>query len=284
MDISDAPSTPTRQAPKPRNKETGQPRSGAQSVRRAIAVLRILAAGREAGLSLADVVKATGLSRPTAHRIVNVLVEEGIAEQRHKTKRYAIGHQVLELALARPSRTSFAALAEPYLSDVAQTVGDTAFLTIRTGMDALCVARVIGTYPVQVLSIEVGARRPLGVSSAGVVMLADLPLSEAREIIQKNANRFDGYRTNPAAALEQVAVARRSGYAVHHAGLVPGTKAVSAAIRAPDGSPYAAITIAAINARLRPQREAEVGETLRGVALTIETLLKDKKGQANLLP
>jgi DNA-binding IclR family transcriptional regulator len=283
MDISDDRSTPAQPGPKPRREETGQPRSGAQSVRRAIAVLRILAAGREAGLSLSDVVKATGLSRPTAHRIVNVLVEEGIAEQRHKTKRYAIGHQVLELALARPSRSSFAVMADPHLAELARTVGDTAFLTIRTGMDALCVARVIGTYPVQVLSIEVGARRPLGVSSAGVMMLADLPPSEAREIIEKNANRFDGYRTSPASALEQVAVARRNGYAVHHAGLVPGTKAISAAIKAPDGRPCAAITIAAINARLRPQREAEVGETLKSVALTLESHLKEK-GKTSLLP
>jgi hypothetical protein len=47
-----------------------EPRKGAQAIRRAVAVLRILAAGREAGLPLAEVVQATGLTRPTVHRIV----------------------------------------------------------------------------------------------------------------------------------------------------------------------------------------------------------------------
>jgi len=98
-----------------RRRDAGQPLGGAQSVRRAIAVLRILAAGRDAGLPLPDVVKATGLSRSTVHRLIHVLIEEGIVEKRHKTKRYAIGHQVLELALARPSRSSLVVAAEPYL-------------------------------------------------------------------------------------------------------------------------------------------------------------------------
>ena len=140
-----------------------RPKSGAQSLRRALSVLRVVAAGREAGLPLSEVVQATGLTRPTAHRLVNVLVEEGIVEKRARSRRYAIGHQVPELALARPSRSALIVTAEAFLSELSREVGDTAFLTIRTGLDALCVARLIGKYPIQVLSIEVGARRPLGV-------------------------------------------------------------------------------------------------------------------------
>jgi hypothetical protein len=62
----------------------------------------ILAAGRESGVPLAEVVQATGLTRPTLHRIVHVLIEEGIVERHEKTGRYAIGGQVPESALARP--------------------------------------------------------------------------------------------------------------------------------------------------------------------------------------
>ena len=79
-----------------------EPRKGAQAIRRAVAVLRILAAGREAGLPLSEVVQATGLTRPTVHRIVHALIEEGIVERHDKTGQYAIGGQVPELALARP--------------------------------------------------------------------------------------------------------------------------------------------------------------------------------------
>src|SRR5262249_15928602 len=84
---------------------TTEPRKGGQAIRRALAVLRILAVGREAGLPLSEVVQATGLTRPTVHRIVHALIEEGIVERNARTGCYAIGGQVGELALARPSRS-----------------------------------------------------------------------------------------------------------------------------------------------------------------------------------
>jgi DNA-binding IclR family transcriptional regulator len=261
--------------PKPRKmpRTASQPRPGAQSLRRALAVLRVLASGRETGLPLSDVVAATGLTRPTAHRLVHVLIEEGIVERRARSKRFAIGQQVPELALARQSRSALIVASEPHLAELSRQVGDTLFLTVRTGLDSLCVARLIGTYPVQVLSIEVGARRPLGVSSAGIAILAAVSPAEARQIIANNEVRFGAYRTTPATALDQIAAARRRGYGIHHIGLVPGTKAVSATIRGIDGRPIAAITIAAIRGRLGPRRESEVGELLKRTAGSIEMVL-----------
>ncbi len=253
-----------------------QPRRGAQSLRRALAVLRVLAAGRETGLPLSEVVAATGLTRPTAHRLVHVLMEEGIVERRARTKRFAIGQQVPELALARQSRSALIVASEPHLSELSRNVGDTLFLTVRTGLDSLCVARLIGSYPIQVLSIEVGARRPLGVSSAGIAILAAVSSAEARQIIGRNEVRFGAYRTTPAIALEQIAAARRRGFGIHHIGLVPGTKAVSATIRGVDGRPVAAITIAAIRSRLGPRRENEVGEMLKRTAGSIERVLNQE--------
>jgi DNA-binding IclR family transcriptional regulator len=251
----------------------GEPRKGAQSLRRALAVLRVLAAGRETGLPLSEVVAATGLTRPTAHRIVHVLMEEGIVERNARSKRFAIGQQVPELALARQSRSRLIVAAEPYLARLSREVGDTVFLTIRTGLDSLCVARWIGTYPIQVLSIEVGARRPLGVSSAGVAILSALPPAEARQIVSRNQVRFGAYRMTPAMALQLIAEARQRGYGIHHIGLVPGTKAISATIGETDGRPIAAITIAAIRSRLGPRREGEVGEILTNTVRSLEKIL-----------
>src|ERR1700752_1747224 len=123
-----------------------EPRPGAQAIRRALAVLRILAAGRETGLPLNDVVQATGLTRPTVHRIVHVLIEEGIVERHEKTGRYAIGGQVPELALARPRPSPLLVAAAPSLRRASVEIGDTLFLTVRTGNDTLCVDRRIGAY------------------------------------------------------------------------------------------------------------------------------------------
>ena len=257
-----------------------EPRQGAQAIRRAVAVLRILAVGREQGVPLVEVVQSTGLTRPTAHRILHALMEEGIVEKNQNGGRYAIGRQVAELALARQSRSPLLAAAEPWLTRVSQQVGDTLFLTVRTGFDTLCVARRIGTYPIQVLSIEIGARRPLGVSSAGIAILAALPVHEARRIVANNQIRFAGYRTTAGRALDQIAAARRRGYCLHQPGLVQGTKAISTTIKAPDGLPAAAITSAALRRRLGPRREDEIVEVLKRASMAIEEALRQRSSQA----
>src|SRR5439155_824876 len=183
----------------------------------------------------AEVVQATSLARPTVHRIVHVLIEEGIVERSERTGNYVVGRQVPELALARPSRSPLMVAAEPHLAEASAQLGDTLFLTVRTGLDTLCVARRIGSYPIQVLSIEVGVRRPLGVSSAGVAILAAMPALEARKIVLANETRFGAYRTDTATVLGQIQLARRRGYNLRDVGLVQGTKSLSAWIRTPDG-------------------------------------------------
>jgi DNA-binding IclR family transcriptional regulator len=253
-----------------RRGRTRGPQQGGQAIRRALTVLRILAAGREKGLPLAEVVQATSLTRPTVHRILHVLIEEGIVERSDRTGRYAIGRQVPELALARQSRSPLMVAADPHLTKASTQLGDTLFLTVRTGLDTLCVARRIGAYPIQVLSIEVGARRPLGVSSAGVAILAAMPSPDARKIVLANEARFKAYRTDIPTVLGQIQIARRRGYSLRDIGLVRGTKSLSAWIRNPDGQPAAAITLSAVRNRLGPRRAIEVADALIAAARGIE--------------
>ncbi|MGY8704551.1 IclR family transcriptional regulator [Bradyrhizobium sp. 18BD] len=251
-----------------------EPRQGAQAIRRALSVLRILAAGREDGVPLAEVVRATGLTRPTVHRIVHVLIEEGIVERHGKSGRYAIGNQVPELALARPRPSRLLVAANPSLQRASTEIGDTLFLTVRTGNDTLCVDRRIGVYPIQVLSIEIGARRPLGVSSAGVAILAAMPAPDARKIVAANEKRFEAYQTDAASVLGQVAAARKRGYYMREIGLVQGTKSISTWIKTPDGQPAAAMTVSAVRTRLGPRREQEVAEILLREARVIEQAIR----------
>jgi len=243
---------------------------GTQAIQRALAILRTLATGRDTGLPLAEVVRETGLTRPTVHRIAHVLIEEGIVEQNSKTGRYTIGRQVPELALARRSQLPLLAAARNVLTQISQDIGDTLFLTARTGRDALCIDRRMGAYPIQILSIEIGARRPLGVSSAGVAILAAMPVKEARHIIALNGPRFETYRTDATTVLSQIAAAKRRGYNLREVGLVSGTKSISVWVRTPDGNPVAAITASAVQTRLGPRREREVAETLLRAARLVE--------------
>ena len=232
--------------------------AGAQSVRRALAVLRVLATGQERGVRLTDVVSHTGLNRPTVHRILRVLVEEGAVEQDPATRRYLIGGEMSLLGLARSTRFPMRAIAEPHLRHLSESLGDTAFLTIRNGADSVCIDRRPGSFPVKVLSIEVGARRPLGVGVSGLVLLAALPAEEADEVVRRNARRLQALRIDPAELLERAVRTRARGYAYAPIGVVAGSRAVAVPICTAEGHTVAGLAIATITERLPEERLSKV--------------------------
>ena len=243
--------------------------AGAQSVRRALAVLRVLATGQERGVRLTDVVSHTGLNRPTVHRLLRVLVEEGAVEQDVATRRYLVGGEVSLLGLARASRFPIQAIAEPHLRHLSESLGDTAFLTIRNGTDSVCIDRRPGSFPVKVLSIEIGARRPLGVGVSGLVLLASLPADEAADVVRRNARRLEALHVDPAELLERAVRTRAQGYAYAPVGVVPGSRAVAVPICLADGRTVAGLAIATITERLPDARVQGVVEQMRARARLI---------------
>ncbi|MGN5478595.1 IclR family transcriptional regulator [Cupriavidus basilensis] len=203
--------------------EKSKASDGVQSIRRALAILRILAAGQEHGVRLVDVVTSTGLSQPTAHRILRVLIAEGAAEQDPETRRYVIGNEVSLLGLARVARFPLRAAAEPYLQYLSETLGDTIFLTIANGDDSVCIGRWPGSYPVKVLSIDVGARRPLGVGVSGLVLLSSRTDDEIRSIVQRNAKRLAALKVDPEELIARTHTVREQGYGYTAKGVVQGS-------------------------------------------------------------
>ena len=243
--------------------------AGAQSVRRALAVLRVVATGQERGIRLTDVVTQTGLNRPTTHRMLRVLVEEGAVEQDPATRRYLIGGEVSLLGLARSARFPIRAIAEPHLRHLSEVLGDTAFLTIRNGADSVCIDRWPGSFPVKVLSIEIGARRPLGVGVSGLVLLASLPPTEAENIVRRNFRRLLTLHLDPNELLDRAAVTRMRGYAYAPNGVVPGSRAVAVPICLSDGRTVAGLAIATITERLPEERVESVVQHMKERAALI---------------
>src|SRR5678816_2719820 len=96
------------------------------------------------------------------------------------------------------------------------------FLTRRAGLDTVCVARQLGTYPIQVLAWDVGERRPLGVTNAGIAILSGMQTDAVRGILVKNRPRFSQYGLSMDAILQEVAIARAKGFAARAISLTPG--------------------------------------------------------------
>lgn len=248
--------------------------TGAQSIQRAFEVLRFIASNDSRGVRLTEVAAATGLALPTAHRILHVLEEEGAVARAPEGKRYVIGPEVTLLGLSTALR-AFRSLASPHLRHLCDKVGDAVFLSLPSGLDTVCTDRKIGAFPIQVLSIDIGSRRPLGVSVNGTAILSRLPEERARRILEANASRFEPYKASIATLLERVRRARALGYVYVDAAIVKNTRAVAVPICDAAGAPIAAISTIAITRRIPRPRVPTLVSLLKATAEDVSRSLQE---------
>ena len=239
----------------------GSGQSGTQSIDRAFDILKVIASSSQAGISLKAICDVTGITKPTVHRILATLLERGIVEKQPNL-RYTVGRELTLLGLSSDLRR-VRELAAPALTRLSEEIGDAVFLAIRSGLDSVCVDRRIGAYPIQVLTIEIGSRRPLGISANSVAMLSRLPPAAAEEILDRNYDRLRDYGFPRRLLAERIQRARKLGYVVLPRAIAKGTSGIAVPVKDVLGRPVAAVSTIAISSR---QRGARVGELVEHVA------------------
>jgi DNA-binding IclR family transcriptional regulator len=249
--------------------------SGTQSIQRAAAILRLLTSHHRTGLRLVDLYRKAGLERTTAHRILQGLIAERLVAQDKQTRRYFLGPFVHEMGLTAAPRVQLRDICHPALLQLAQDSGDTVFLTVRSGLDGVCLDRAEGAFPVKVFVLEVGRQRPLGVGGGGLAILSGLDEVEQRRILQANAARLrEKYaRYDEGAVLRAIAVARRNGYLVMDVLEVPGIRTLAMPILDHAGNSVAALSIATMAQRMDEARLAELAPAMRFAVARVQQQL-----------
>ena len=243
--------------------------------RRAIAVLKEVAAENREGLRLTHLAQRLRLETPTAHRILSCLIEERALTRDRATKRYHLGPVVFELGLVATPQLDLRELCAPMLQRLAEETADTVFLTKRSGLDGVCLLRSEGTFPVKTFTLEVGMRRPLGIGSGSLAILSALPQGEIEEILQKNAERLRDYELETTLATLRAGIrrAQKNSYAQRDIHGLGGVRTIGVVIRSSDGTPSAALSLSAIRPRMTSQRVKMLVQLLKIEATAIEAKL-----------
>jgi DNA-binding IclR family transcriptional regulator len=245
--------------------------SGLQSIYRSALVLRELAAADRMGLRLTDIARRTGLGPPTVHRILKRLVVEGFVTQRRHSRVYSLGPLVYELGLAAATQYDIRAECQSVMETLAQSTGDTVFLNVRSGNDAVCIERKEGWYPIKTLIHEIGSRRPLGVGAGGLALMFSLSEEEVREVMAANAHKIASYGHLTAEKVyELYRLSRSLGYGLTEELTEAGVSAVAIPVTLDEGRAYAALSIIAITSRMHETRRRELVALLREKAAILE--------------
>jgi DNA-binding IclR family transcriptional regulator len=190
---------------------------------------RILDALEGGPLPLAGLVAATGLARPTAHRLATALEHHRLIA-RDVAGRFVLGPRLPELAAAA-GEDRLVAAAAPVLAQLREQTGESAQLYRRQGDMRICVAaaeRLTGLRD----TVPVGSVLTMHAGSAAQVLLA-----------WEDPDRIHSGLRDSAFTAATLAGVRRRGWAQSVAEREPGVASVSAPVRGPSHKVVAAVSV-----------------------------------------
>ena len=200
--------------------------SGVGVLDKSVAILSALATGP---LSLAALRTATGLPRPTAHRLA-VALERHRLVSRDGEGRFVLGPRLGELA-ASGSHDALIEAAAPVLALLRDNTGESTQLYRREGDVRVCVAAAELPFGLR-NTVPVGSRLPLTAGSAAQVLLA-----------WENADRLHRGAADAVFTVQALARVRRQGWAMSVAEREAGVASVSAPVRSASGRVVAAVSV-----------------------------------------
>ena len=236
----------------------GPDRDYVQSLSRGLTVLEAFNAERPA-MTLADMSRATGLTRATVRRLLLTLVALGFVCTDGRT--FELTPRVLDLGFAYVSSLQLPDIAQPFMEALSDRVHESVSASVLDGSQIVYVARV-NTQRIMGISLAIGSRLPAAWTAMGRVLLAglgDLQLDEFLDGLvvsgptPQSINNLDALRS-------EILTVRGQGYALIDQELELGIRSVSAPLRDRRGRTLAAINVGTHAARVTLKE-------LRGVIL-----------------
>jgi DNA-binding IclR family transcriptional regulator len=226
--------------------------SGVGVLDKAVVILAFLSEGGPA--TLAEVIEGTGLSRPTAYRLLSALEAHRLVGR--GSGRYVLGMRLLGWG-NRAVGLDLLEASRPVLAALAAETGESVQLYVREGDRRVCVAAVERAGRGLRDTVPVGAVLPLDRGSGGKVLLA----------WAENGERFSRVEM---AELEEI---RGRGWAESVAEREAGVASVSAPVFHPGGELRAAVCASGPISRLGERPGERLAGPVAAAAREIEAAL-----------
>lgn len=234
---------------------------GNRSLLRGLAVLDCIARHAGQGVRVTEIMRECQLERATVYRLLTTLLDCGYIAT---SGRFHYVPSTTAAARVSGVANDLAKRLEPVLQQISESTGGSAFAIVREGTQSRCIARHFGTDPVQMLSVQVGRRQPLGVGAAGMALLATLPQPEAAGIVESNAAALQAFGAmTPARMLKLLDATRERGWSVVANHVESNMLGVGLCITSAGGKADAAISVASAAERMSPPRQLQIVKMMK---------------------
>ncbi len=212
-------------------------------------------------LSLAQLVRASGYSKTTTHRLATTLVEAGWLTR--TLSGYQLGLKVFRLGQAAADAIDLRRAALPLMNRLAEETGDSVYLVVPDGHRAVCLERIDGPEALRVADLTVGGSQDLHLGAGPRALLAFdeerlLPVLLGHGLTRRTTVSL----ADEAALRADLAATRERGYAISRGDATAGVGALGVPVFDQGGSAVAALSVGGLLERVAPEREIELARLL----------------------
>lgn len=220
----------------PRTSEPGRTVSS-----RLLEVLFAFQPGHSA-LSLAELVRRTGMPHATVRRLVLELTEYGALDRR-PDGRFTVGLRLWQLGTLAPLTEPLRTLAQPFMEDLYTALQQHVQLAVLEGQEAVIIERLSAPDALGLVS-QVGGRLPLHCSGVGKVLLSHGGAELIENVMSGGLRRYTARTVvDPAALRKEIADCRRTGTATVRGELTADADSVATRVVNGEGRVVAALSV-----------------------------------------
>lgn len=196
----------------------------------------------EPELRVSDLARRLGVTRNKAFRLVKTLESRGFLQR--VGDHYRVGIRLLALGkLAAQPIEVLQAAAHPEMEALAKETGETVYVLVPDGSEAVCVATIESTHYLRI-SVAVGLRRPLHAGAGQKMLLAGFDDQRLAQVLKRMGPAFtESTITDRADLLRELKEIRERGYSLSLGEVDSDAGAVAAPIYDYSGEMVAAIVV-----------------------------------------
>jgi DNA-binding IclR family transcriptional regulator len=242
---------------------------------KAVAILRSFTT-EDQTVTLAELVRRTGLSKASTHRVAADLVGHQLLDK--VPGGYRLSGGLFELGMRASAERTLLELAMPFLQDLYERTHETVHLGVTDGQAVVYVAKIGGHRQAPAPS-RIGGRMPLHCTAIGKVLLAHAGPEVRREVLTGPLERRTPHTiVAPGLLRRQLGAVLENGVAFEREESTPGLLCVAAPVLDSDGrAAVAAISVTGPVGRFRPESHATA---VRAAAQALGSVL----ARRNLVP
>lgn len=250
---------------RPRGAGSGTDTQSVQSLDRAIALMKLVAAG--SGLSLTEVSQQAGLAPSTAYRMLTTLQAHGMLEFAENDQLWFIGIETFRIGAAFLRRRKLAEQGRSIIQELMAESGETANLAVA---DEDCVVFVsqVETHEAIRAFFRPGTRSPLHASGIGKAILAYMAPRERDALLKRLTLEVftDKTHATPASLLGDLLGIRARGFSVDDEERNLGMRCVAAPVFNEFGEPVGGVSISGPTVRVTDAKIARLGPRVHAAA------------------